>query len=114
MDAFKAQLDRVREQLAGLTASQRMLVGTLVVVMALTLMYWGKYAGTADMVPALDQTLTDDEIGPINRQLDMSGVPHSVVNGRVMIPADRKSEVLANLMYAQALPNDTHSAFEEM
>ena len=114
MDAFKAQLDRVREQLAGLTASQRMLVGTLVAVMALTLMYWGRYAGTADLVPALDQTLTDDQIGPINRQLDMSGVPHSVVNGRVMIPADRKAEVLANLMYAQALPTDTHSAFEEM
>ena len=114
MDAFKAQLDRVREQLAGLTGSQRMLVGTLVAVMALTLAYWGKYAGTPDMVPALDQTLSDDEVGPINRQLDMSGVPHSVVNGKVMVPADRKQEVLANLMFAQALPTDTHSAFEEM
>jgi flagellar M-ring protein FliF len=114
MDALKAQLDRVREQLAGLTGSQRMLVGTLVAVMALTLAYWGKFAGTPDMVPALDQTLTDEEMGPINRQLDMSGVPHSIVNGRVMVPADRRQEVLANLMFAQALPTDTHSAFEEM
>ena len=114
MDALKAQLDRVREQLAGLTGSQRMLVGTLVAVMAMTLAYWGKYAGTQDMVPVLDQTLSEDEVGSINRQLDQSNVTHTVVNGRVMVPADRKQEVLANLMYAKALPSDTHSAFEEM
>ncbi len=114
MDALKAQLDRVREQMAALTGSQRMLVGTLVAVMAMTLAYWGRYAGTQDMVPVLDQTLSEEEMGPINRQLDASNVTHSVVNGRVMVPADRKQEVLANLMFNQALPSDTHSAFEEM
>ena len=114
MDAFKAQWDRVREQLAGLTASQRMLVGTLVAVMALTLGYWGRYAGSPEMTPVLDQVLTEDAIGPIDRQLDLSGIPHNVVAGKVMVPADRKQEALANLMFAQALPADTHSAFEEM
>jgi flagellar biosynthesis/type III secretory pathway M-ring protein FliF/YscJ len=66
------------------------------------------------MVPVLDQTLTDDDIGPIDHQLELAGVPHSVSAGKVLVPADRKSEILANLMFARVLPSDTHSAFETM
>ena len=114
MDAFSAQFDRVRQQLAGLTASQRMLVGTLVAVMALTVLYWGKYAAAPDLVAVLDQPLSDEEIAPIVHRLEVAGVAHSVVAGKVLVPADRKPEILADLMYAQELPRDTHSAFEEM
>ncbi len=114
MDVIKAQLDRIRQQLAGLTASQRMLVGTLVVVMVLTLLYWGRYAGNPEMVPVLDQSLGDDEIGRIDMALEAKGIPHSVVAGKVMVPADRKMEIVADLMYSQMLPHDSHSMFEEM
>jgi flagellar biosynthesis/type III secretory pathway M-ring protein FliF/YscJ len=66
------------------------------------------------MVPVLDQVLTDDDIGPIDHQLELAGVPHSVSAGKVLVPADRKGEILANLMFARVLPQDTHSAFETM
>ncbi len=114
MDALKAQFERIRQQLAALSASQKMLVMTLVAVMVLTVMYWGHYAGNAEMVPVLDQVLTDDDIGPIDHQLELAGVPHSVSAGKVLVPADRKNEILANLMFARVLPQDTHSAFETM
>lgn len=114
MDVLKAQLDRIKQQLAGLTASQRMLVGTLVAVMALTLLYWGRYAGSPEMVPVLNQSLSDDEIGRIDTALEAKGIPHSVVGGKVMVPADRKMEIVADLMYHQAMPRDTRSAFEDM
>jgi flagellar biosynthesis/type III secretory pathway M-ring protein FliF/YscJ len=114
MDMLKAQLDRIKQQLAGLTASQRMLVGALVAVMALTLLYWGRYASSPEMVPVLNQSLSDDEIGRIDTALEAKGVPHSVVGGKVMVPADRKMEILADLMYRQAMPRDSRSAFEEM
>lgn len=114
MDAFKAQFERIRQQLAALTATQKMLVAALVAVMVLTVLYWGRYAGNAEMVPVLDQVLTDDDIGPIDHQLELAGVPHSVSAGKVLVPADRKGEILANLMFARVLPQDTHSAFETM
>jgi flagellar biosynthesis/type III secretory pathway M-ring protein FliF/YscJ len=92
-----------------------MLVAALIAVMVLTMLYWGKYAGNAEMVSVLgDQVLTDDDIGPIDKQLELTGVPHSVAAGKVMVPADRKSEILADLMFARVLPSDTHSAFETM
>jgi flagellar biosynthesis/type III secretory pathway M-ring protein FliF/YscJ len=114
MDALKAQFERIRQQLAALSATQKMLVAALVAVMVLTVLYWGRYAGNAEMVPVLDQTLTDDDIGPIDHQLELAGVPHSVSGGKVLVPSDRKNEILANLMFARVLPQDTHSAFEQM
>ena len=114
MDAFKAQFQRIKQQLAALTATQKMLVAALVAVMVLTMLYWGKYAGNAEMVPVLDQALSEDEIGPIDRQLQLAGIPHEVDSGKVLVPADRKTEILADLMFAEALPQDTHSAFEIM
>jgi flagellar biosynthesis/type III secretory pathway M-ring protein FliF/YscJ len=115
MDALKAQFERIRQQLAALTGTQKMLVAALVAIMVLTIMYWGKYAQNAEMVSLLgDQVLTADDIGPIDKQLDISGVSHPLVNGKIMVPADRQANLLADLMYARLLPNDTHTAFETM
>jgi flagellar biosynthesis/type III secretory pathway M-ring protein FliF/YscJ len=114
MDVVKAQLDRIRQQLAGLTATQRMLVGTLVAVMVLTMLYWSKYAAVPDMVPVLDQSLNEDEIGRIDLALEGKGIPHSVAGGKVLVPADRKMEIVADLMYEQLLPRETQNAFIEM
>jgi flagellar biosynthesis/type III secretory pathway M-ring protein FliF/YscJ len=114
MDALKAQLDKIKQQLAGLTATQRMLVATLVGVMILTLLYWGHYAGSAEMMPLLDQSLSTAEIGKINQALDLKGVPHTMVGDKVMVPADRKMELVADLMYQNMLPTDLHSIFEEV
>src|SRR6202000_797442 len=98
MDVFKTQLEKIKQQLSGLTAPQRMLVGTLVAIMVGTLLYWGHYAGNAEMTPLLDQSLTTAEIGKISMALDGKGVTHTVVGDRVMVPADRKMELVADLM----------------
>ena len=102
MDALKAQFERIRQQLAALTATQKMLVAALIAVMVLTMLYWGKYAGNAEMVSLLgDQVLTDDDIGPIDRQLELNGMDSHTVSTtkQIMVPAERKSEILADLMY---------------
>ena len=114
MDAFKAQFERIRQQLAGLTATQKMLVTALVAIMVMTMLYWGKYAGNPEMVPVLDQVLSDDDIGPIDHQLELANIPYKVDAGKILVPADRKSEILATLMFDRVLPQDTHSAFETM
>jgi flagellar biosynthesis/type III secretory pathway M-ring protein FliF/YscJ len=114
MDAFKAQFERIRQQLAALSATQKMLVAALIAVMVLTVLYLGRYASNAEMVPVLDQTLDESDIGPITQQLKLSGVNYTVSTGKVLVPADRQSEILADLMFARVLPADTHSAFETM
>ena len=109
MDALKAQLEKIKQQLAGLTATQRMLVTTLIGVMVLTLLYWGHYAGSSEMAPLLDQSLSPTEIGKINQALDLKGVVHTTVGDKVMVPADRKMELVADLMYQNMLQPGTAS-----
>jgi flagellar biosynthesis/type III secretory pathway M-ring protein FliF/YscJ len=91
-----------------------MLTASLVAIMVMTLLWWSRYAAEPEMVPVLDQSFTQAEIGLISNDLDAKDVPHTVVGDRVMVPADRKMEVLAQLAYAQALPKNFDNAFDEM
>ena len=44
MDLLKKQFDRIQQQLAGLNASQKMLTMSLLAIMVMTFLWWGKYA----------------------------------------------------------------------
>ncbi len=99
MDFVKNQIAQIQQQLNGLTASQKMLTGTLVAIMVMTLLWWGRYAGQAEMVPLLNQSLSADDIINIKSHLSTSGITHKVVGDRIMLPADRRMEALADLGY---------------
>jgi flagellar biosynthesis/type III secretory pathway M-ring protein FliF/YscJ len=114
MDVIKVQLDRIKQQLAGLTATQRMLVGTLVTIMGFTLYYAVHFAGTPEMTPVLDQAMSDGDIAQISGELERHGIAYSVSGGRVMVPSERRAEAVAELMYARVLPHDTPSVFETL
>lgn len=115
MDFLKAQLERIRQQLSGLSASQRMLAATLVVIMGMTLVWWTGYAGKAELDSLTgDQALKDDQIAPMTRELARSGIPFKVMAGKVMVPSDRKLEAISNLTYAQAMPLDTVNVFDDL
>lgn len=114
MDVLKAQLARMQQQLAQLSASQKMLAMSLVALMVLTLLFWGRYAGTADMEAVLDQPLKPDEITRITSQIRSKGISYKIVGDRIMVPADQRIDVLADLSYMQLVPNDTRSTYDEI
>jgi flagellar biosynthesis/type III secretory pathway M-ring protein FliF/YscJ len=113
MDALKAQLAKIQQQLGGLTASQKMLTASLAAIMVMTLLWWGRYAATADMVPVLDQSLRAEDIGRIKTKLTAGGIDARVDGDRVMVPADKKDEAVATLALEQLLPDDISSAMSE-
>jgi flagellar biosynthesis/type III secretory pathway M-ring protein FliF/YscJ len=109
------QLNRIGQQLNGLSASQKMLAGALVLVMVLTLMLWGRYAGTSEMVPVFDQSLSSDEIGRIQGFLRGQGMTSTVSSdNRVMVPSARQAEALAILTYNRMQPRDTSASFDRI
>ncbi len=114
MDALRQQLLRIQQQLNGLSASQKMLTGSLVVIMIMTMFYWARYAGTAQMEALLDQSLSAEEISSIKSALASKNVTYQVTGDRILVPADRKFELIADLGYSQLLPRDMKDAFEEM
>ncbi len=114
MDFFKKQLETIQQNLAGLNATQKMLTGALVAIMAMTMIYWSRYAGTAEMEPVLNQTLNEEDITRMSASLDARGIPNKVEGGKLLVSADRKMQALASLGYEQLLPRNTTNGFEQM
>ena len=114
MDFLKKQLTKLQQQYATLTASQKMLAVSLVAIMVMTLIWWGKYAGQAEMEEVIAQDFPVEQIGQVTSQLTSKGIPAKPNGARVMVPADRKIEALSYLSFAQLLPRDTSSAFEDI
>ncbi len=114
MDVFKNQLARIQQQLGGLTASQRMLSATLVVIMLMTLYWWTHYASQADMEPVLNQAMAADDLTRVTTELQSKGIPYKIQGDRILVPSERRSEAFATLAYSRLLPNNFKDAFDEM
>lgn len=114
MDAIRQQLLRIQQQLGGLSASQKMLTLSLLAIMVMTILWWARYAGSPEMEPLLDQSMTAEEISRIKSALAARGTKYTVSGDRLLVPADRKYEALADLAYAQLLPQDVRNGFDEM
>src|SRR5690349_14794081 len=103
MDFVKNQFQRIQQQLTGLTASQKMLTGALVAIMVMTLLYWGRYAGTAELEPLLEQDFDQPTVARITEQLQRKSINYKVEGNRVLVASDRKMEALADLFYTRTL-----------
>ena len=114
MDFIKAQLDRIQQQLAGLNATQRMLTASLVAIMLITVVWWGKYAGEAEMVPLVSQSLTPAQIGQMQDILTGRGITTQITGDRILVHSDRRLEALSALTFARAMPHLTDEGFKEM
>lgn len=114
MDFLKEQLDKIQQQLGGLNASQKMLTGSLVAIMVMTLLWWGRYAATAEMQPVLPQSFSAGDIAKVQGHLKSIGITTKVEGDRVLVPADRRDEALAALAVADVMPENTASGFDEI
>jgi flagellar biosynthesis/type III secretory pathway M-ring protein FliF/YscJ len=114
MDLLKAQLERLQQQLSGLTSSQKMLAFCLVAIMAMTMIWWGRYAGQVEMEPLLNQSFSPEDIAQITGYLDGKGVRYTTTADRIMVPADEKFTLLAGLGYEHKLPQRTNAGFDEI
>lgn len=114
MDALKQQLLRIQQQLAGLSASQKMLTGSLVVIMIMTMFYWARYAGDSEFTPLLDQSMSAEDTSRIKSALSAKGISYEVTGDRILVPADKKFELIADLGYAELLPRDMVDGFADI
>lgn len=107
MDAFKQQLQRIQEQLSGLTGTQRMLVFSLVTVMVLTLLLWSRYAATPDMVPLLTQAVGPQDQARIHTALAARNIRFRDSGATVMVSPDDLNSAIAAVASENAFPTDS-------
>jgi flagellar biosynthesis/type III secretory pathway M-ring protein FliF/YscJ len=114
MDILKQQFARIQEQFNGLSATQKMLAASLVAIMVLTVVLWGRYATTSDMVPVLNSSFDDQQIVHATMALKAEGIDSTVSGDRIMVPADKHDQALAILSYEQLLPADSKNGFDDI
>jgi len=114
MDLIRKSLEQIRQQLGALSVSQKLAIGTLVMMVPMVLLLVLLYAGRADMMPLLDQPLPSGKLAQITTYLDARDVPYRVDGDRVVVAIERRAEVLATLQMQELLPEDTSDGFKAL
>ena len=113
MDFLKSQLDRIQQQLTGLSASQKMLAACLVAIIVITVAWWGNHAGTSEMAPLFEEALEPAEAGRIKTLLGSRGIRVEIGNDNIVsVPSASLSEALAQLAVSEALPKNPSINFD--
>ena len=116
MEFLSAQARQIAEQLRGMSISQRIAMGLLVVVVIGCM--WGtiKWGTEPDWAPLLDQSLTPEEIARVQSELRLAGVPTRVQGDRVQIQGDDEFRQRAQALLSErgALPADTSLAYASL
>ncbi len=106
MDLFKAQLERISRQLSGLSASQKMLTGTLVIIMVMTLIWWGRYAAEPEMEPLLNHSISPEQMTAIDAALRNANINHSSSGDSILVAPADKLHAYSVLAFNKALRID--------
>jgi flagellar biosynthesis/type III secretory pathway M-ring protein FliF/YscJ len=115
MEVLKQQWLRIQQQMSGLTVSQRMLAASLVAIMVMTVLYWGRYAATPDRVAVLEQSFAAEQAARVVAELRSMNIDAVVgSDGRVMVPSDRKMDAFAAVAYQRMLPSDSVAAVDKI
>jgi len=114
MDFVKRWLTQIQAQLTELTVSQKLLIGTLMVVIPMMLLMIFQWAASPEMVPVLDQPLDSARQTRITATLDSRGVEYKIVGDRIMVPREKQLMALATAQMQNLLPEDTTTGFDKL
>lgn len=105
MGRLNRAIDEIRTQMRRLGPSQKLLIGSLVVIMLMTLFVVQQYTGKAAMVPLVEGA-NAGEMESIQSYLTEIGEPYTLKGGAVVVPVSRKRPLLSMLSQQEKLPAD--------
>jgi flagellar biosynthesis/type III secretory pathway M-ring protein FliF/YscJ len=113
VDQFRRIFATIQTQAARLTVSQKLAIGSLAVVAAMTLLLVSLYAGRAEMVELLPGSTPEERTQAV-AYLQSVGIRVVDSGGKVMVPAESKHAALAQLQQGRKLPSDTQLLFRNL
>lgn len=114
MEFLRKLFLQTQQNLKGLTASQKLAIGSCAALIVVALVLMMNWAGSPVRVPLLDQPITGEELAAIQSKLESSGVKYTVSGDRIMVPAADQYRLRAQLAEAQLLPRDTTIGFAKL
>lgn len=114
MDFLKRWSAQIQEQLRQLNVSQKLLIGTVLILTAMVLFLVAHYAAKPEMVPLLDQSMDPGERARIVTYLEALGMEYQEMGDRVMVQPQQRVTLISRLKMQQLLPEDTSRGFDAL
>ncbi|MFQ5429117.1 MAG: hypothetical protein ACE5E1_02305 [Phycisphaerae bacterium] len=116
MEFLRTQSRYVGDQLRGMSTSQRIAVGLLLVLLLGGMWQMMRWAGEPAWTPLLDQALSAEEIQRVRGELTLAGIKTKVEGDRVLIQGGTEARQRSQAVLAQrgAMPQDTSPGYEEL
>ena len=106
MQALQRILDNIVAQMKGLPPTARLLIGSLMAIVVLSLFLVAQLTGQPSMMP-LPVTLADE--GARARAiayLDSAGIPHEQRGSELLVPSERRYDIVAKLLDTDVMDPD--------
>ncbi|MBL8746773.1 MAG: hypothetical protein JNK58_10505 [Phycisphaerae bacterium] len=113
MSRLQKVIAQINAAMARLNTSQKLLIASVAVVMAMTLLLVQLYSGKNELVPLMPGASAEDQQRAL-RFLQASAVTYENQGGQVMVPARAQSLILAQMAEADALPGDARILFDNL
>lgn len=113
MEQLRRTLAKIQQQLGRLTASQRLLIGSLVVIMLMSLWLVSQYAGRQKMVELLPGATAED-VKRAEAYLTKADIKHKMIGGVLKVPTESYSRAFAMLAESGQLPADKTILFSNL
>jgi flagellar biosynthesis/type III secretory pathway M-ring protein FliF/YscJ len=113
VDRLRHVLTTIKKHLGGLGPSQKLLIGSLAVILLMTLFLVSQYAARPTMVALLPAARAEDQQRAL-AYLASQNVTVKEVNGQVTVPAEMRQTALGLLAASGNAPADTTLMFENL
>lgn len=113
MEQIRRSLAKIQQYLGRLSASHRLLIGSLVVIMLMALFLVSQYAGKQKLVELLPGASAED-IAKAKNFLDEADIPYTPVGGTIKVAIENKGRAIASLAQAGQLPADKSILFSNL
>ena len=111
MNFLRRVIDQIKEQLGGLSISQKLVIGLLLVIMLGSISMMVDYASQRERVPLLNQSFTPVQSKGIISKLDMWGIQYELKGDQIWVPKSVHKTLIAKLGYEGVLPEDTSAGW---
>lgn len=114
MNPLRRALETISAQMGKLSPTQRLLIGSLGVIMLMTLFLVSQYAAKPEMVQLLDASQPEDVKTAAVDYMKTRGIRYDLSGGRVLVEPGAGPVVLAGLTTSGAMPDDMALLFSNM
>jgi flagellar M-ring protein FliF len=94
VQALRQQIEIIKARIAALDTTAKLLVGSLLVVLAMGLFLVAQYAGTQDLVPLAVSTTAKTEV---LKFLAERGITHEQQGEQILVPPDQRPTIISQL-----------------